>query len=212
MNHETLDTGSPLWWKMLLFSAAAIVLLIYSGLRDQRTSKIIAAITGWMLIAIAILVHPYLAITGKWTLQTSLPLNLCSLSGILSGIVLLKRNQLAYEFLLYWGIPGGLHALLTPEFTQGSNGILLYEYTITHAGILFSPLYLSIVFQMRPRMNSWLLIFLYSQLLIPIVGYIDYLVDANYMYLLKKPAAHNPLVIGTWPWYLVIFELFLLIH
>ena len=31
----------------------------------------------------------------------------------------------------------------------------------------------------------------------------NWLTDANYMYLCTQPAVDNPLVIGGWPWYIV---------
>ena len=61
---------------------------------------------------------------------------------------------------------------------------------------------------MRPREKSWLQIFLFSQLLIPIVGTINWILDANYMYICNKPIVDNPLLIGEWPIYLIFIEPF----
>lgn len=211
-SHETIEFGCTLWWKMFMITSITIVVILYLGYRFSGFRETIANATGILLIAVAILIHPYLAYSGKWNLQSSLPLNLCSLSGILSGVVLLKRNQLAFEFLLYWGISGAIHSLLTPELTLGSGGLLLYEYYISHGGIIFSALYLSIVLKMVPRKNSWLKIFLFTQILLFLVAIADRNLDANYMYLLKKPLVHNPLIIGPWPWYILVLEIVALIH
>ena len=54
------------------------------------------------LIARAILVHPYVHYTVGWDIYNSLPLHLCGLSAILSGIVLLVRKQLLFEFVYFW--------------------------------------------------------------------------------------------------------------
>ena len=35
------------------------------------------------------------------------------------------------------------------------------------------------------------------------VGIVNWLTDANYMYLCARPAVDNPLVMGDWPWYIV---------
>ena len=58
---------------------------------------------------------------------------------------------LAYELLLYWDIPGTFYSLLTPEMTQGEGGLFIHEYYISHGGIIFSALYLTIVYGMYPR-------------------------------------------------------------
>lgn len=65
---------------------------------------------------------------------------------------------------------------------------------------------------MQVRKNSWLRIFLISQFLIPFIGIIDYFLDANYMYFRERPLADNPLILGKWPWYIIGFEIFLLLH
>ena len=65
---------------------------------------------------------------------------------------------------------------------------------------------------MRVSQGSWLKIFLISQLLIPVIGGIDYLLNANYMYFREKPIVENPLIIGRWPWYIAGFEVFLFLH
>ena len=145
-------------------------------------------------------------------MQLSLPLHLCGLSAILSGFVLFWRNQLAFECLYYWGIVGAFHALMTPEFTRGTHGLLFYEFYVTHGGIILSALYLTIIFGMRPRRGSWWKIFFLSQFLIIIIGFINYLLNSNYMYLCVKPIANNLFLLGEWPWYIVGIELAAILH
>ena len=147
-----------------------------------------------------------------WTIESSLPLHLCGLSAILSGIVLFWKRQWAYECLYYWGLPGAFHSFLSPEFTSGTQGFLFFEYYISHGGILLSALYLTLLLDMRPRKNSWLKIFLLSQLLIPIIGSINWILGANYMYMCAKPIAENPLLFGDWPWYFIGMEVAALVH
>lgn len=127
-------------------------------------------------------------------------------------LVLLWRNQRAYEFLFYWGIPGALHSLLTPEFTGGRDGLLHYEYFFSHGGILASALFLTLIYGMKPRQGSWWRIALLTQPLLLIIGFANWLLDANYMYLCQPPIANNPFVIGEWPWYLIVLEIVGLLH
>ena len=35
------------------------------------------------------------------------------------------------------------------------------------------------------------------------IGLVNWLTDANYMYLCARPEVDNPLVFGSWPWYIV---------
>ena len=210
--HETIEIGASLWWKMLSGTVTAISLLVLIGKKYPKARNGIRIISGWMLVALSLALPMYLIYFGAWSIRTSLPLQLCGLSGILSGIVLLWRNQLAYELLLYWGIPGALYALLTPELTQGSGTLFIIEYYISHGGIIFSVLYLTLVYHLYPRKHSWLNVFLITQFLLLAVGLVDYFLDANYMYLRDKPLVGNPFLIGDWPWYIFMLELAGFVH
>ncbi len=174
--------------------------------------KQMAKAMGALLVGLICYIQLYQFFNGQWTLQSSLPFNLCNISAILSGLVLLYPNQRGYEFLLFWGIPGAFYSFITPELTLGSQGWYLYDYYISHAGIFLSILYLTFVFKYTPRKNAWLGVFGWSQFLLLTVYGIDRSCDANYMYLIQKPIARNPLIMGVWPWYIIGFELAGFIH
>lgn len=211
--HFIVEICSSFWWKGLLLSVAVtILLLVVAWLISKKNRSKFSITTGTFLIFINAFIHIYQISRGEWNAQSSLPLNLCSLSAILSGIALIWRNQLAFEFLLYWGIPGAAYSILTPEMTLGNEGWYTYDYYISHAGIIFSALYLVWFLNMRPRPLSWWKVFLYSQILLIIVGIIDKLIKANYMYALEPPVVDNPLVIGKWPWYILGFEVAGIVH
>ncbi|MFQ6615256.1 MAG: TIGR02206 family membrane protein [Fidelibacterota bacterium] len=211
--HDTISIFAPLWWKANIPTVVIIVGLIGVGKRlSPLNRERLAVILAVVLLARVILIHPYLISLGRWRVESSLPLHMCGLSAILSGVVLLWRNQRAYEFLYYWGIPGAFHSLLTPEFTSGRVGLLFPEYFISHGGILASALYLTLVLGMRPSKGSWWRIALWTQPVLLGIGLANWALDSNYMYLCQKPLASNPFVIGDWPWYLVGLEIAGLLH
>lgn len=212
-NHVIIEIFSQTWWLSIFISFAFIVVILMSARNSNASNqKRLAKLIGFSLIFIACFIHIYQLIKVEWVLQSSLPLNLCSISGIISGLVLIFPNQRAFEFLLFWGIPGAFHSFITPEMTLGSSGWYFYDYYLMHGGIILSALYLLYVFDFKPRMNSWWWVWAWSQVLIVIVYVIDKILGANYMYLISKPFANNPLVIGDWPWYLLVFELAALVH
>jgi hypothetical integral membrane protein (TIGR02206 family) len=211
--HVIVGLFSPLWWTGLISSILGIAIIVLIGKYSSTEIKNKMAVAiGILLIGFAVFIHIYEINRGEWTKQSCLPLNLCSLSAILSGIVLLRRNQLAYEILLFWGISGATHSILTPEMTLGNDGWYGYDYYLSHAGIILSAIYLTVVLGMRPRAYSWLKIFLYTQLVLITVFMIDKFIGANYMYLVAKPVVENPFVIGDWPWYILGFELAGILH
>ena len=72
--------------------------------------------------------------TGSWNIQQNIPAHLCSISTFLCIIYLFTKNQLLGEFVYYWGLLGGIHALLTPEFNNGIKGYNFYSYFIKSIG------------------------------------------------------------------------------
>ena len=38
------------------------------------------------------------------------------------------------------------------------------------------------------------------------VGLINWITDANYMYICEKPIVQSPFLIGEWPWYILSLE------
>ena len=211
--HETLEIFSSTWWQTNLITIGVIGFLIFLGKSiNEYNKELLAKIIGCILIFRAIGIHFYLNHLNLWTIESSLPLHLCGLSAILSGIVLFWRKQWAYECLYYWGLPGAFHSFLSPEFTNGTEGLLFIEYYVSHGGIFLSALYLTLLLDMKPRKKSWWKIFLWSQLLIPIIGTVNWLLNANYMYMCIKPIAENPLLFGEWPWYFIGMEIAALLH
>ena len=211
--HETLEIFSLLWWHMNIATLSLILIILIMGkwFNEENREKL-AKVIGVVLIIRTVGVHFYWNHLGIWTIESSLPLHLCGLSAILSGIVLFWRKQWAYECLYFWGLPGAFHSLMTPEFTIGSSGLLFYEYYLSHGGIILSAVYLTWLLGMRPRKGSWWKVFLWSQLLLPVIGIINRILNANYMYLCTKPIVNNPFLMGEWPWYILSIELAGLLH
>ena len=50
-----------------------------------------------------------------------------------------------------------------------------------------------------------------AQSVMDIIMPINFLLDSNYMYVNAPPEVDNPLVIGDWPYYILLWEIFILI-
>ena len=214
IEHEVIPTFTQEWWTVNLSTITIIMLLLlYAKSLKDSTLKKFTYLIGIILFSRLIFMQFYQLYMDIWVAESSIPIHLCGLSSILAGLVMFKRNQLAYECLFYWGLAGAFQSLLTPEFTLGKSDSIIYiDYFVSHGGIIFAALYLTLVLRMRPSEYSWLKIFIFSQILIPIIGTINWLLDSNYMYLCDKPIVDNPLIIGDWPWYIVFIEIFALIN
>lgn len=213
IEHFVVPINSELWWKGLIFSFFFISTPIILGKLSKPAFKVtLGKVIGVLLIATSFSVQVYMVMNHMWDARSSLPLQLCSISGWLSGIAFFTANQLLFECLLYWGLAGAIHSLFTPEMSLGNHSFIVFEYYVGHAGIILAALYLIIVNGKMVRKHSWFRVFLHTQLVMLAVGAINWLLNSNYMYLCQKPAVDNPFIMGDWPFYLIILEAVALLH
>ena len=208
-----IEPLSLTWWIGIIISTLIAIAIIQIAIRippDKR--KVLMLLIGISLIGIELIQQFYLNHLGIWTMETSLPIHLCGISGILAGVMMLRPSNIGFEFLALIGSAGALHAILTPQLNHGSIPFLIFKYYISHFGIILVPLFLAIVLGYRIKRISWARVFLLCQVLLFFIGTTNYFIGSNYMYLAEKPMVNNPMVIGEWPWYIIGFEILGLVH
>ena len=137
------------WNTLTLFFILCIVLI---PLNKSDKFKFNFTIFFALLMAVEyVFIQGYFVGKGIWTPQDSLPFHLCRLMLFNTIILLFTRNQIAFELILFIGMVGGFHSLMTPELTHGSDLVLLIDYFLVHGGLVTAPLYCIFVLGMRPR-------------------------------------------------------------
>lgn len=145
----------------------------------------------------------YAARTGAWSLQATLPLQLCEADTFVAAAALLTRRQALFELAYFWGLAGSGMALLTPDLPGGAPGFLYYQYYVGHSAAVLAPLLLIAGFRMRPRPAAALAALAVTAAYAALVFLVDLRLGANYMYLRARPATPSLLdLFGPWPWYL----------
>ena len=213
MDHVVISPFGVEWffWNILTLFFILLVVLIPRNKSDKFKYNFTTFFALLMAFEYAF-IQSYFVYKEIWTLQDSLPFHLCRLMLFNTIILLFTRNQIAFELLLFIGMVGGFHSLMTPELTHGSDLVLLIDYFLVHGGLVAAPLYCIFVLGMRPRKMAWLKSFFYLQFFVVVVAVIDYHFGANYMYLAVKPVVNNPFLIGEWPYYIIGLELATLLH
>ena len=211
------------WWNNILATIIAIVLLLWFSSLVLKRNKvyILNLLLGSCLVLRHLWFQWYQLKIGTWNVEWSLPIQMCSLSSLLSGVIPLLINfnvnkktvQGLFEFLFYCSI-GGFYSILTPVFTAGTDPLIYLDYYISHGGIVFIPLYLYFILDYRPRKRSWLKIFFYGQPLLVVIHIINLIIggQSNYFYTMEPPIADNPLVMGSYPYHIFILNGLGLIH
>ena len=219
IKHEVIPPFSGEWWiyNIITIFLITLIILVASSISNPQKQKVTLTLAVLFIFEFVFmdLYHLY---AGIWSLQDSLPFHLCSLMWFMSIYLFLSRKQWVFEMLLFIGMPGGVHSLLTPELTHGTTLLHKIDFFIGHGGLVLAPFYAMFVLKMWPRKSAWWKSFLKLQILVFVVAIINTFLGSNYMYLNYPPIADNPLIpseetlFGKWPYYIVIFELAVIGH
>jgi len=194
---------------VLLLVILALLLFIFRRKLSVFSAKrqLIARLVAVSLLFIDILYHVWLIQSDRWQLSNSLPLELCSLSLLLTIVLLWTGNRKIYPFVFFAGIGGALQAIATPVLDIGYPHFRFFHFFYTHFGIILTALYFTLVRGYRPTFKGVLYTLLFLNLLLPVIIWVNKLVDGNYMFLQRKPSSGSILdFLGPYPWYLLSLE------
>ncbi len=150
---------------------------------------------------------------GNWSVEYNLPLQLCGMSGlILIALPFLKNKQKLFQFVYYTGIIGGIMAILTPQMNYFDGTIRYYlNFYVSHSLLICMPIFMYLHLDLKLPRLSWFRLWVNLNILLAIIMPLNFLINSNYMYLAQPPEVSNPLVIGEWPYYIMLWEVFILI-
>jgi hypothetical integral membrane protein (TIGR02206 family) len=214
--HYIIDLQSFEGLRNLTISSLIIISILVVGKYLNKNTKLTLA-KAICILAIILTLYGHLIdiVNENWRLHEDLPIHLCSISNLIICVILfIPKNNKLFEFLFYCGFLGGLMAILTPQINYYDGGIFMYlEYYISHGIIILIPLYMFYHLEMKLSKYSWLTTFIILNILMIIVMPLNFLIGSgsNYMYLSESPKIDNPLVFGDWPFYIVNWEIIVLI-
>jgi hypothetical integral membrane protein (TIGR02206 family) len=170
----------------------------------------------WFRYGVAVLLlaneaswHAWNYFTGQWTVQTMLPLHLCSVFVFLSAIMLVTRNYRIYEFAYFLGIAGAIQPIFTPDLGIYSFPHLRYfQVFISHGSIVTAAVYMTLVEGYRPTWASLGRALIWTNVYMALVGLVNGLIGSNYLFIAHKPETASLIdVLGPWPWYILSLEM-----
>lgn len=197
-------------WLALGLILAVCLLII--GFRRRLARPTVANVVRHALASVLLLfdiaLHVWYFTADRWDPAVTLPLHLCSLTLILSFLMLWTKSCRLFEFNYFAGIGGALQALITPAaILSGFPHFTYFYFFVAHGGIIAASLFMIAAFGYRPRLSSIWRTLLWLNLLIVPVGIVNALTGGNYMFLARKPADPSLLdLLGPWPWYILSME------
>src|SRR3989304_453838 len=146
---------------------------------------------------------------GRWTIQSMLPLHLCSLLVWTGALMLVTKNYRIYEFMYFMGIGGAIQALATPDLgIYGFPHFRFFQTFISHGLIITSAIYMTVVEGFRPTWKSMLRVAIWMNLYAAGVYIFNSSIDSNYLLINHNPDTPSLLdLLPPWPIYILYMEI-----
>lgn len=214
------QSGSPFEMYSIQHSMALLIILTVmvaviryrTDLRHTKRNRIFRYGLALLLLVLHISLHIWYISSGSWTTVQALPLHLCTLTLLLSILLLVFCNYYLYEFVFFAGTLGALQALITPVLDIAFPHFWYFYFFIGHGGIIVTAVFMTAVEGFRPTWISIRRTILWLNILMVVVIPINKITGANYMFLARKPETPSLLdFLGPWPWYILSLEVIALL-
>ncbi len=137
-----------------------------------------------------------------------LPLEICSMLFFVGCYGHLFDSAFAHEFVYFWTFAATFHALLTPTPHDGFPTVEYFRYFACHGLLILNAAYVLFVLDVPLRLQSLVRCFVAMQLYTFAVGFVDWALGENFLYLREKPPSPTLFdAMGPWPYYIGSAEL-----
>lgn len=197
---------------LILFFCVALFLL-RNRFSTEKSMKIFRYSFAAFIALQQASLYVWYTIAGEWSIEVTLPIQLCDLSVFLAIAVLISKRQLLTELMYFWGVGGATQAILTPDIGNYTwPHFIFYQFFISHGVILLACIYMIAVEKFRPSPGSVLRTFSITNAYGILILFVNHLTGGNYLFLSNKPAGGSLLdFLGPWPWYLLSLEVVALV-
>ena len=168
-----------------------------SAQASQRVASTLAWVPasgyfGWLLLA---------ALYGALDPRRDLPLEFCTVAGVIAPLAVARRSQLLFDFFYYSAFSGVLGACLTPVFAPPFPHPRAFSFWALHGGVVVTAVFAVAVLGKRPTYRGIFTTLAALVGMLVIVVPVNQLGDANYMYLREQPADSILELVAHGPWY-----------
>lgn len=197
---------------VVLLLSAVCMMMLFMGKNRGVNSSVLGYSILVLLLSSEIMLNIWYLTNGMFSLQSTLPFELCSISLYLCSIMLLTGNKSLYEVTLFWGLGGATQAMLTPVLDFSFPHFRFFQFFLSHIGIIMACLYMTWYRGYRPTWLSVWKAFFWLNILAFCNYWINRWTGANYMFVSHKP--HTPSILdflGPYPAYIIWLEIIALV-
>ena len=179
------------------------------GINDKSRSFLF--VLAFIMISLDLSEDLVRVFTGFYSIRKDLPLQLCSIGVYLAAFTLVSRKKIFFDLIFYWGLVGATNAILTPDGDLFELRIFFFYSQAYHAALIFAVLWLMIKYDMRMRYGSILKVVISTNIIVGLLSILNYALDSNYMFLRQIPDSVSPFLMGEWPVYIIMVQVFSII-
>lgn len=193
----------------LAFLVLLNIFLLRYRYADDSTKGAVRWLLALILLGNEVAWHYWNYAVGRWTIQSMLPLHLCSLLVWTGALMLLTKSYRIYEFMYFMGIGGAIQALATPDLgIYGFPHFRFFQTFLSHGLIITSAIYITVVEGFRPTWKSILRVAIWMNVYAAVVYFINIAIGSNYLMINYKPDTPSLLdLLPEWPVYILYMEL-----
>lgn len=180
--------------------------------RFRGTPEHTRTIVRWALVAAMwtheLCWHLWNVSIGRWSVQTMLPLHLCSAMVWVSGVLLLTRSRWLYPLVYFLGIGGAIQALVTPDLDDYNfPHYRFFETFFAHTMIVAAAVFMTFVEGFRPTWRGLGRTMIIANAYAVLVFVLNQALGSNYLFINGKPPFPTVLdLLPPWPIYLAVLE------
>ena len=161
--------------------------------KSHEEKLLVAKILGCSAICLE-LIKPFIwhyAMDFPWA--RLIPIHMCNLSTIFIGIFLLTEKRLFFEVSFFWGIGGGINALLTPDVPKAFPDPQYILFFFGHGLLIVAIVFACLSLKNRPTLASVKNGIIFSLVVLPVIYIVNKIIGppANYWYLGVKPVGES---------------------
>ena len=178
-----------------LFTIIAIAIVFPLIVKKRPVSQVIliTKIMGVSLISLEFIKPLMWHYSMNFPWIELVPIHMCNLSTLFIGIFLITKKRLFFEVAFFWGIGGGINALITPDIPNSFPDPQYILFFFGHGLLIIAIAYACISLANRPTLNSVKNGIYFSLITLPVIYFINKILGppANYWYLGSKPVGDS---------------------
>lgn len=188
---------------VLLLGAVALV-AVGRRVRDRDPRDLLGRALAVVMLLVTVPLQVLYFAPDHWSLQTTLPIQLCDLAALAAVYALWTHRRWAAALTYYWGLTLTTQAIATPDLAHEFPHPVLLLFWAMHIGTVWAAAHLTWGRGIRPDWHGYRVAVATTAVWVASVFCLNLALGTNYGFVNRKPDTTTILdLLGPWPWYML---------